>query len=132
MLLLSLLLLLFLLLLQCLKECLFAYIIPFILFCLYGELRYLCVPMAILRRCKRPYCAPTAISLHYYQNAKWRRLFWACSKCVLSPFVLCNPTAFTALPWRYRSVAFLSTACRSAFWNVFRTPFEHRPGVTAT
>ena len=62
---------------------LFAYIIPFILFCLVGALgslivhtvtlqhcrRPYCAATATSRHCKRPYCAGTANSLSSYQNA---------------------------------------------------------------
>ena len=37
--------------------------IPFILFCLEGELPYLCAPTAILRRCRRPYYAQCSYSV---------------------------------------------------------------------
>ena len=94
---------------------LFAYIIPFILFCLVGALGSLCVHTATLqhcrrpycaatatsRHCKRPYCAGTANSLSSYQNAERRRLFWACTKCTPSPCILCDPTAFISfLVWQ--------------------------------
>ena len=45
--------------------------------------------------CRRPYCAAMVILQRSYQNAKRRRLFYACSKCAPSLSILCNPNVST-------------------------------------
>ena len=68
----------------------FICIIPFILFCLVVALRSLCAPTAILRRCRRPYRAATAL----IRTAFPRRLFLIMHK--VRGVTLCDLSAFTS------------------------------------